>query len=510
MSVGSSSVSRLAEDALLAQVGRAPIDFVHELVGLHDLGRLGESLADLGEEGDVAVRDGLVVPEARIGELLARRAVACSTRVRERASFHCWAFAGCASATTEPLRREPRRARDASWKGRRRPHAGQARASERTMSFDEFARRARPQSVVPVWRDCLLDTDTPVTAFAKLREGPFAFLLESAPAGSETWSRYTFLGSAPRAAWRLRDGVVDDWTPDRGWHGARRRRIRSADLDALIRSRTPVEVRELGTFWSGAVGFFAYDVVRLIERLPNAAEEGRAGARRAVRVHGRARDHRQPPVAGARRGRCAAGRRHERGDVARRVRRALAESSGRSQKLRVPKTLPPLDLRSDAKPVEGSSNTTRERYLTGVERIREYILAGDAFQVQLGRRIAVPHDFPSRCAVSRAPRAESVTVHVPPRPRRGRARGQLARAAAPRERRTCDGAPDRRHAAARRHAGAGRGARGRADRGREGVRRARDARRPRAERHRPRRPVRHCGGERTTRSSSGTRTCSTW
>ena len=76
------------------------------------------------------------------------------------------------------------------------------------MSFDDFRRRARARSVVPVWRDCLLDTDTPVTAFAKLREGPFAFLLESAPAGSETWSRYTFLGSAPRAAWRLRDGEV--------------------------------------------------------------------------------------------------------------------------------------------------------------------------------------------------------------------------------------------------------------------------------------------------------------
>ena len=59
-----------AEDALLAEVGRAPIDFVHELVGFHDLGRLGESLADLGEEGDVAVRDGLVVPEAGVGELL--------------------------------------------------------------------------------------------------------------------------------------------------------------------------------------------------------------------------------------------------------------------------------------------------------------------------------------------------------------------------------------------------------------------------------------------------------
>ena len=77
--------------------------------------------------------------------------------------------------------------------------------------------------VIPVWRDCLLDTDTAVSAFAKLRRGSFAFLLESAPAGSETWSRYTFMGTEPRSAWRLTDGTVEDWTTGlAGWHGARR------------------------------------------------------------------------------------------------------------------------------------------------------------------------------------------------------------------------------------------------------------------------------------------------
>jgi anthranilate synthase component 1 len=84
--------------------------------------------------------------------------------------------------------------------------------------------------------------------------------------------------------------------------------------------------------------------------------------------------------------------------------RALAEVERTIAKLRMQATLPPLDLRMDAKPAEGVSNTTREQYLANVERIREYILAGDAFQVQLGRRIAVPHDFPSE-ALYRALRA---------------------------------------------------------------------------------------------------------
>ena len=121
-----------------------------------------------------------------------------------------------------------------------------------------------------MWRDCLLDQCTPVAAFAKLRRGPFAFLLESAPAGGETWARYTYLGTEPRGAWRLRDGVVEDWTADRGWHGARTPSDPIADLRDIVRDMRPVDARDLGPFWSGAVGFFGYDVVRHIEKLPHA------------------------------------------------------------------------------------------------------------------------------------------------------------------------------------------------------------------------------------------------
>jgi anthranilate synthase component 1 len=113
-----------------------------------------------------------------------------------------------------------------------------------------------------------------VSAFAKLRRGPFAFLLESAPAGGETWSRYTFLGTEPRAAWRLTDGVVEDWSPSAGWHGRREPADPLADLQARVAAYRPADVAALGPFWSGAVGFFSYDVVRHIERLPNAPPRG--------------------------------------------------------------------------------------------------------------------------------------------------------------------------------------------------------------------------------------------
>ncbi len=263
------------------------------------------------------------------------------------------------------------------------------------MSFDEFRRRARANHLVPVWRDCLLDTDTPVTAFAKLREGPFAFLLESAPAGGETWARYTFLGSAPRSAWRLRDGVVEDWTADKGWHSQRTPAQPLEDLDALVRLCPPVEVPELSGFWSGAVGYFSYDVVRHIERLASPPPRG-DGAPDALFVFTDALviiDNLRAQarvVVGVPLGDDISD------DALRSAHDAASATIDRTiGRLRAPQTLAPLDLRADAPVAEGVSSYAREKFMADVDRIKEYIAAGDAFQVLLARRIRVTFDFAS-------------------------------------------------------------------------------------------------------------------
>lgn len=272
------------------------------------------------------------------------------------------------------------------------------------MSFEDFQRRALAQHLVPVWRDCLLDTDTPVTAFAKLREGPFAFLLESAPAGGETWARYTFLGSAPRGAWRLRDGVVDDWSPALGWHNSRTPANPLEDLDALVRACPPVETPELGAFWSGAVGFFSYDVMRLIERLPSPPPRGDATPDAlfvftdAVVIIDNLRAQARVVVGVPLGNDCSTTTLRTAYDS------AVATVDRTIARLRDPITLPPLDLRGDAPPATGVSNVSHADFLASVERIREYIVAGDVFQVLLARRIRVPFDFPSE-ALYRALRA---------------------------------------------------------------------------------------------------------
>src|SRR5918911_589047 len=63
-------------------------------------------------------------------------------------------------------------------------------------SLDEFVERARHASLVPVYRQLISDTLTPVSAFCKIQEGDWAFLFESV-IGGERLGRYSFLGSGP-------------------------------------------------------------------------------------------------------------------------------------------------------------------------------------------------------------------------------------------------------------------------------------------------------------------------
>jgi anthranilate synthase component 1 len=261
------------------------------------------------------------------------------------------------------------------------------------VSFARFRELARGRALVPVWRDCLLDTDTAVSAFAKLRRGPFSFLLESAPAGGETWSRYTFIGAAARGAWRLRDGVVEDWTSERGWHAGRTPDDPFADLRERVAGDRPIEAGELGAFWGGAVGYFAYDVVRHLERLPSppprrlALPDAVFVLTRSVviidNLRAQARVVVAVPVPA------------DPGDATLRALYddALRDIDDEMRRLRAPSALPPIELAPATTETAGCSSLSRDEFLCRVERIREYIAAGDCFQVLLARRIETALDF---------------------------------------------------------------------------------------------------------------------
>ncbi|HEX6314226.1 MAG TPA: chorismate-binding protein [Gemmatimonadaceae bacterium] len=263
------------------------------------------------------------------------------------------------------------------------------------VTFERFRELARLGTLVPVWSDVLIDTDTAVSAFARIRKPPFAFLLESAPAGSETWSRYTFMGTEPRSAWRVRDGNVDTWTPGAGWKPEGPCDDPIGDLQRRVRAETPVHVPELGAFWSGAVGYFSYDIVRSIERLPSPPPRG-VDAPDAIFVFSRSllildnlRGLGRIVVAVPVHDKMTDGELRTSFDDAQREIWMLTE------RLRTPSPLRPLALAQAAPAARGRSNYERDQFMKDVARIKEYILAGDCFQALLARRIDVPHDFDS-------------------------------------------------------------------------------------------------------------------
>jgi len=134
------------------------------------------------------------------------------------------------------------------------------------MDASRFRALAKPGRIIPVFRERLADTLTPVSAFLRIRRGSrAAFLLESVE-GGERVGRYSFLGRDPHL-------VIE----------ARGRRLRRIDatgvreeegdfFDAIRReaaSREAVDVPNLPPFDGGGVGFIGYDAVRLIERIPD-------------------------------------------------------------------------------------------------------------------------------------------------------------------------------------------------------------------------------------------------
>jgi anthranilate synthase component 1 len=140
-------------------------------------------------------------------------------------------------------------------------------------SFGGFADLAKSHTVVPVYRQLIGDTLTPVSAFCKIQEGEQAFLFESV-VGGERMGRYSFLGAGPFLRFEAHDrnvritsvnGPKQEFT-----HPDPLRRLE----EMLSVYRAP-QVPGLPRFSGGAVGYAGYDTVRYVENLPNAPEDDR-------------------------------------------------------------------------------------------------------------------------------------------------------------------------------------------------------------------------------------------
>src|SRR5262249_42861254 len=137
--------------------------------------------------------------------------------------------------------------------------------------LEQFLHLARGAGLVPVYRQLIGDTLTPVTAFCKIQEGDWSFLFESV-VGGERLGRYSFLGSGPFLRFQAFGTQVRS-------DGRERQELDPADPLLLLEEKLAAfrapHVPGLPRFTGGAVGYAGYDTVRYVERLPSPPPDDR-------------------------------------------------------------------------------------------------------------------------------------------------------------------------------------------------------------------------------------------
>ena len=238
-------------------------------------------------------------------------------------------------------------------------------------SLGEVASYEGKANLVPVYREINADLETPVSAYLKVANGPYSYLLESVE-GGERLARYSFIGADPQKVVRTGEGeeygVIDPLIP----------------VEEMLSEYRLADVDYLDKFNGGAVGYIAYDAVRHFEELP-APEADPLGLPESIFMLSTTYlvfDHLRHKIKVVSHARLE-------GDT----KRAYEEAIGRIEDVvgrlksfpNIPE--PNLDMQTDA---DIEFNMSRERYEDMVNRTREYIIAGDVIQTVVAQRMSRP------------------------------------------------------------------------------------------------------------------------
>ncbi len=247
-------------------------------------------------------------------------------------------------------------------------------------SREEFRELAKKGNLIPVFTELIADCETPVSAFSKIDDGGYSFLLESAE-HIDKGGRYSFVGSNPRVIFQSTGQTIRI-----SENGAAQEFQTAGDplieLEKLMSRFQPVAIADLPRFTGGAVGYLGYDMVRFFEPT----------------IGGPPKDELQLPESfffitdtllifdhQLRRLRVLANA-HIEQDADAAYDAACGQIGRILKKLAQPAQLPAIDIYREPQPVTPRSNTTREEYHGMVRASHEYIHAGDIFQIVPSQR----------------------------------------------------------------------------------------------------------------------------
>jgi len=232
-------------------------------------------------------------------------------------------------------------------------------------TLEEFKALGKRGNLVPVYREVAAGSDTPVSAFLKVKRGGYSFLLESVEGGKHA-ARYSFIGTEPYRVLSTREGDKTDPF--------------NLIAEEMNKHRL-VPASGLPDFCGGGVGYLAYETIRRLEELPSPGPDPLALPESVFMFIDTMLifDHANNKIK-------IVSHAHPDGDAESAYQAAIEKIEELVNRLAQPLKNPPPPKAGT--PTETSSNMTREEFETNVEKARQYITEGEAIQIVLSQRLS--------------------------------------------------------------------------------------------------------------------------
>src|SRR3989338_3029531 len=251
-------------------------------------------------------------------------------------------------------------------------------------SLEGFIDKAKTGNLIPIFREIMADMDTPVSAFQNIDKGGPAFLFESVE-GGEKWGRYSLLGVEPKVIFKSKGDNIEIIS---GSEKDTRKGDPITILKEMLSGYRPVPAGDLPRFYGGAVGYIGYDMVRFFENLPDTGlsdigiYDGFFVITDTVLVFDNL-EHKIKVVANA-----FIGDKDTPADI---YKKAVKKIDVLVERLRGKVRSLNVERGSSKSKTENTdrgivSNFTKEKFMDGALKVKEYIQAGDAIQVVLSQR----------------------------------------------------------------------------------------------------------------------------
>lgn len=247
---------------------------------------------------------------------------------------------------------------------------------------NEFIRLSKKGTLIPVFREIVADTETPVSAFSKIA-GKNSFLLESVE-GGENVARYSFLGCDPYLIFKSKGRSIEIASKSGNSKRAKVARFQGdpfIELKKILEKYKPVKIEGLPKFHGGAVGYIGYDTVRFIEDIPDKNKDDikMPDCQFFLTDTMLAFDHVKHKI-------IVISNAHIQGSPAKAYEEAVSKIDRLVKKVTTASVIRSVETGKKKKKIKITSNISKKDFERSVKKAKEYIRNGDVIQVVLSQR----------------------------------------------------------------------------------------------------------------------------